>query len=237
MFGWSFSARLPEELARLLVAMGRHRYLAEADLRLHFAVDRALAEADEGFAAAAAAFEEMAEARDLELGSRDPRLWRAASAEEVGRALELIWTPTPAGTALRERLGVVLRDVGVPELGHAPFESDVDEPPHPELVLLDWVFLPVDELDADRHRGALRAMEDSGDEVDPSEPVYVEGPTLSEVELVEGCPRGALPDDPVFWADGPYSYVDYVFRGVSKVAKLVEVPVGYRDVDKEEVTD
>jgi hypothetical protein len=80
-------------------------------------------------------------------------------------------------------------------------------------------------------------MEDSGDEVDPSEPVYVEGPTVSEVELCRGFPRGALSDDPVFWADGPYSYVDYVFRGVSKAAKLVEAPVGYRDVDEEDTSD
>ena len=70
-----------------------------------------------------------------------------------------------------------------------------------------------------------------------SENVYKRQPTLSEAELVAGCPRGTLPSDPVFWADGPYSYVDYVFRGVGKAAKLVEGPVGYRDVDREEVTD
>ena len=236
MFGWSFAARLPEELARLVAALGRHRYLREADLRLHFAIDRALAGEGAGFAEASAAFE--AEVEDaVDLGSRDPRLWRVASAQEVGEVFERLWAPDDRGAAARDRLGEVLRGAQLPDLDHAPFASDVDEPPHPELVLLDWVFLPVDELDTDRHRGALRAMEDSGDEVDPSEPIYVEGPTISEVELRFGCPRGALPSDAMFWADGPYSYVDYVFRGVSKAAKLVEGPVGYRDVDKEEATD
>ncbi len=219
--------------------MGRHRYLSDADLRLHFVIDRALARVEGGpFEDATSAFGRLvAENADLDLGSRDPRLWRAASADEIARVFELLWARAPEGNEARRRLEEVLREVGLVELDHPPFESDVDEPPHPELVLLDWVFLPVDELDAERHRGALRAMEDSGDEVDPSEPVYVEGPTLSEVELLRGCPRGTLPNDPVFWADGPYSYVDYVFRGVGKAAKLVEGPVGYRDVDKEEVTD
>lgn len=219
--------------------MGRHRYVGEADLRLHFAIDRALARLDRGaHGACELAFSRRAtEVGDLELDSRDPRLWRAATADEVASVMELFWTRAPEGEAARRHLGEVLRQAGLGEPDHTPFESDVDEPPHPELVMLDWVFLPVDELDTERHRGALKAMEDSGDEVDPSEPIYVEGPTLSEAELVAGCPRGTLPSDPVFWADGPYSYVDYVFRGVGKAAKLVEGPVGYRDVDREEVTD
>ena len=45
----------------------------------------------------------------------------------------------------------------------------------------------------------------------------------------DGAEQAALPCDLMLWADGPYSYVDYVFRGVSKVAKLQTPPVGYRD--------
>ena len=37
MFAWSFAARTPDEVGRLVRALGRHRYLKEADLRLHFA--------------------------------------------------------------------------------------------------------------------------------------------------------------------------------------------------------
>ena len=44
------------------------------------------------------------------------------------------------------------------------------------------------------------------------------------------APNGALADDLIIWSDGPYAYADYVFRGASKGAKLVEPPVGYRDI-------
>jgi len=42
--------------------------------------------------------------------------------------------------------------------------------------------------------------------------------------------NGVLPDDFLIWCDGDYSYVDYVFRGVARAAKLVEPPVGIRDL-------
>jgi hypothetical protein len=41
-----------------------------------------------------------------------------------------------------------------------------------------------------------------------------------------------LPTDFLVWSDGAYSYVDYVFRGVAKAARLVDPPVGPRDLDE-----
>jgi hypothetical protein len=238
MYGWSFAARLPEEWRALIRAMGRHRYVGEADLRLHFAVDRALAERGQSFEKAARAFDRLeGDNPELDLRSRDPRLWRSAEPEEVGEALEMFWRPDDAGDEARLALATALRVADLEPPEHEPFAGNVDEPGHPELILLDWVFFAVDELDIERHRGALRAMEDSGDEVDASERVYVEGPTLTEIELCRGCPSGVVPTDPIFWGDGPYRYLDYIFRGVARAAKLVEAPVGYRDVDEEESTD
>jgi hypothetical protein len=98
------------------------------------------------------------------------------------------------------------------------------------LILLDWVLLPVDELDADRHAGALSALEDCGDEISPSVPVYQEAMVLAAAELCDGAPNGVLSEDFVVWSEGPYAYADYVFRGASKAAKLVDPPVGYRDL-------
>ena len=230
MLAWSFAARTADEVGRLLRALGRHRYIREADLRLHFAIDRALA-ADPAFGARAAAFEARREREpELDLRSRDPSLWRPATIDEVVAALTAFWTPDEEGVKARERLLDVLEELELDEAEHEPFASPIEEPPHPELILLDWVLLPVDELDAERHAGALTALEASGEEIAPSALVYQEATVLSAAELVLGAPNGALVEDFVVWSDGPYPYADYVFRGASKMAKLVEPPVGYRDL-------
>ena len=231
MYGWTFAARTADELGRLLGALSRHRYLQEIDFRLHFTVDRALRSQQPGSAVAAARFTAVVEAAgDLDLRSRDPRLWRPIDLDELVVVVGTLLDPEPAGRLARAALTAALRQADIEACEHQPFASDVDESPHPELIQLDWVLLPVDQLDAERHAGALRAMADSGEEVDPSEPVYVEGPTLAEAELTLGITRGVLPCDPVFWADGPYGYCDYVMRGVARAAKLLDPPVGYRDI-------
>jgi hypothetical protein len=211
-------------------ALGRHRYLREADLRLHFLVDRVLADVGD-FAHHAAAFDaRLRREPDLDLRSRDPALWRPATADEVIAALTTFWTPDAAGLAARDRLLDALEDLDLLGEDHDPFGSSPEEPPHPELVILDWVLLPVDELDADRHAGALAALEESGEEINPSAMVYQEAAVLAAAELVLGAPNGVLADDFLVWSEGPYPYADYVFRGASKAAKLVEPPVGYRDL-------
>jgi hypothetical protein len=230
MLAWSFAARAVDEVARLLRALGKHRYVQEVDHRIHWAVDKALAD-HPAFAPHAAAFEaRRLRERDLDLRSREPSLWRPAQADEVIAALATLWTPEEAGEIARERLlGILLRG-GISTGDHEPFMSSPDDPPHPELILLNWVLLPVDELDADRHAGALTALEESGEEIDPSAPIYQEGPTLAAPELTRGASNGVLPDDFLVWSDGPYPYADYVFRGAAKAAKLVDPPVGYRDI-------
>ncbi len=232
MFGWSFAARSVEDFLAVVRGLERHRYLGEVDHRFHWAIDVALYRA--GVEASAPHVERMrVQADALELGSRDPRLWRRASADEVASALELFWLDAgPRGRTARRSLVEVLREAEIPAPEHTPFESEIDTPPHPELIQLDWELRAVDTLDTERHKGALRAMEQAEDEVDPSSPVYVEGPTLSEVELDRPLPRGLWPGDPIFWASEPYSYADYVFRGVAKLAKLDEPPLGYHDIDQ-----
>jgi hypothetical protein len=61
--------------------------------------------------------------------------------------------------------------------------------------------------------------------------VYVEGACIAFPELARGAPRGLLPTDFMVWCDGDYSYVDYVFRGVAKAARLVDPPVGIREFE------
>lgn len=229
MLAWSFAARSVDEVARLIRALSKNRYVSEVDHQLHWTVDAALAERPT-FAPHAKAFE-LRRAREprLELGSRDPSLWRPAGMLEVIEALEAFWSPVDSARYYRERLLAALAETGLPPATHKPFACPPDDPPHPELILLDWVYYSVDELDADRHAGALLAMEEAEEEVNASAPVYNEGPILAAPELCEGAPNGALRDDFFVWSDGPYSYSDYVFRGASKAAKLADPPAGIND--------
>ncbi|MDC0749494.1 hypothetical protein [Polyangium mundeleinium] len=231
MLAWSFSARTLEEIERLLRALGKHRYVREVDHRIHWTVDRALADLP-AFAPHAQAFAaRRSREKGLEVASRDPSLWRSATADDVCAVFRAFWTPGESAERYKQALRAALAETGLPPANHEPFEASADEPPHPELVLLDWELFPVDELDADRHRGALEAMEEAGEEVDASAPVFQEGPILAAPELFDGAPGGELREDFFVWSDGPYSYSDYVFRGAAKVAKLAEPPVGYNDIE------
>jgi hypothetical protein len=232
MLAWSFSARTLDEVASLLRAMGRHRYVREADHALHWTVDQALADRAP-FAARAAAFQaRRAREPNLEITSRDPSLFTYADTEVVIDALSAFWTKGEAATKAGDRLRHILEEADLGLATHEPFHADPDEPPHPELVLLDWEFFPIAELDPERHEGAIRALELAGEEVDVSAPVYQEAVCIAYPELVRGAPQGVLPVDFLIWSDGAYSYVDYVFRGVAKAARLVDPPVGFRDLDE-----
>jgi hypothetical protein len=234
MTSWSFPVRMIDELARLLRSMEKHRYLREVDHRVHWTLDRALADLPL-FAPHAARFEKLC-AADPELlpGSRDPRLWRAASAEEVIALFTAFWAPGAEAEARKAALLALFEEHELPIPTHEPFETDPETPPFPELLELNWVLKAIDELDADRHAGVLAALEGSSEEVKPSDPIYQEGPSFSLAEICDGAPMGILPDDFVLWSEGPYEYADYVFRGVSKAAKLEEPPVGLRDLDDDE---
>jgi hypothetical protein len=231
MLAWTFSARTLDEVAALLRAMGRHRYVRETDHRIHWSVDLALSDRSP-FAERAVEFREMrARQPDLDLGSRDPLLWKYADTEVVIDALSSFWGETGRGETVRRALTEALRGADLELATHPPFQSNPEEPPHPELVLLDWEFFPVDELDVERHSGALRALELAGEPIDVSAPVFVESVCMAYPELVTGAPRGVLPVDFLVWSDGDYSYVDYIFRGVAKAARLVDPPVGIRDLE------
>lgn len=231
MLAWSFSARTADEVAALLRALGRHRYLRGSSCALHWTVDEALAFLPT-FAAPAAAFRvRRSRERDLDVSSRDPSLWREVALEEVIAALTAFWTPGEVATEARQRLADALVACELPLGDHAPFAGDPEDPPHPELVLLDWELYAIDALDSERHAGAIQALELAGEAIDVAAPVYAETAALAYPELALGAPNGVLPDDFIVWCDGDYSYVDYVFRGVARGAKLVEPPVGVRDLE------
>ncbi|MFO0552631.1 MAG: hypothetical protein U0271_29845 [Polyangiaceae bacterium] len=230
MMAWTFAARLIDEVARLARCLGKHRYIREIDHRVHFTVDLALRDLTP-FKPHAARIEALLKSTpDLDPRSRDPRLWRSADVEEVISILTAFWGPGDEHIARREQLVEIFHSYELPIGEHAPFDSDPEEPPFPELVEMNWVLLPVDQLDTEHHAGVLTALEDDteGDEYHPSEPIYQEAPSISIVELCEGAPLGILEEDFFVWSDGPYAYANYVFKGVSKAAKLAEPPISPR---------
>ncbi len=231
MTAWSFATNMVDEVASLLRALGKHRYVKEVDHRIHFTVDQALADLP-AFARHAANFEQrMKREPSLDIRSRDPSLWRAATVDDVIGVLTAFWGASEEVDQRVERLAEIFEDLGFELPEHEPWETPPDEAPFPELILLDWVLLPVDELDTERHKGVLDALADSKEEITPSAPIYQEGPTISAVELAEGAPNGILLGEFLIWSEGPYAYADYVFRGASKMAKLVSAPVGVKDLD------
>lgn len=230
MQAWSFAARTFDEVAALVRALGRHRYLREADHRVHFTVLAALSKWEPFGALAAAQLEAATTGAGGDPRGQAPLLWVPLDTETVLRALSFFWGSREA-TEVSRRLGGIFERFGLPIPEHRPFESDPEAPPHPELFLLDWELLPVGRLSPERHAGALRDLELSGETWDPAAPVFHEALAISYVELTRGAPRGVLADDFFVWSDGPYAYADYVFRGASKAAKLVEPPVGVRDLE------
>jgi hypothetical protein len=254
MLAWEIPARTVDELARFLRALGKNRYVESVEHRLHVVVDRALSPGlgafvpgspHERVALAAAELEALLRrAPELDVRSRDPRLFRPVTLDEIVLVMRSFWEDEHRARA-RARLADAMTAWGLSLGEHAPFGASPDETVHPELVQLDWTLLPVDELDPELHAGALAAMEDSGDEATPGEALYVEGPLLAypELSLARGgagappasepsarleLPEGAF----LVWCDGPYSYADYVLRGACKAAKL-DRPTGMRDLDAE----
>lgn len=234
MLAWAFSCRAADEVFALLRALGKHRYVREVDHRLHWTIDAALSDLPT-FAPHAEAFAARREREpDLDASSHDPSLWRAATVDEVVEALAAFWSEEPTTPARHAALLALLAAEGLPIPDRAPFAGDSEYPDHPQLVQLSWTLFAIHDLDAERHAGALRAMEEAAEEVDVSAPVYHEGPDLGVLELVSGAPRGVLCTELLVWADGPYAYSDYVFRGASKMAKLPDPPEGVRDLDDDE---
>lgn len=226
MQAWAFPCTTVDELAALLRALGKHRYLSEVDHRLHWAVDAALAD-HEPFRSKARAFTERKKAeRDLDPSSYDPTLWRSATTDEIAEVFRLFWTPGPAATTAASRLRALIEHEGLVIPERDPFDGDPESPDHPQLVQLAWRLLPVADLDPERHAGAVQAMAAAGEEVDVSAPIDQEGPDLGVLELADGAPEGEPVTEFLVWADGPRSYSDYVFRGACRAAKLPWQPEG-----------
>jgi hypothetical protein len=220
MFGFELGPRTGEELLRFVRALGQHRYVAS---RLHlvhaFAVDAA---ADESIPEAAAwAKRVLGASGAIDLASKDERLWRKASEAELQAVLRAFWSDDAA--AARARLRQHLAAIGAePAPDALPFDEAAEEDMFPILVDAGWELLPLAQLDADRHRGAIQSFADfevarfEEETAVPPIATLHELPLLGAVELLGPPTRAPF----VLWQQGHETYLDYVLRGVLKMSKL-----------------
>lgn len=210
-----------DDAARLVRALGKHRYVAGRALWVHALA----ADLDDGSELSAWAKKVLAD-ESIDPASRDERLSTKASEDDVARLLLAYWGEDPAA---RERLAARLDELGIEPPTHEPFDESAEDEVFPLLIDAGWELLPLASLDAERHKGAIAAFGDPlwfesarfEEENAMPKPVYLqELPAFGPNELLLASERGELRHELVLWVGGDETYQDYVVRGAMKVAKL-----------------
>ena len=242
MIGREIEANSGEELVRFVRALGQHRYVSS---RLHlvhaFAIEAACAAAAHE-PPDAATLATLAEAKawatqvlgdaDIDRASKDERLYRRVSDAELVAVLGAFWNDAVrrehASLALAERLVEIGAEP--PDLDALPFDEAREEDMFPVLVDAGWELLPLGALDPERHKGAIAAFEDAlafdvakfeEENAVPPPVTLHELPALGALELLAAIDdEGELRAPFVLWSSGHETYVDYVLRGVLKIAKI-----------------
>ena len=246
MIGREIEATSGEELVRFVRALGQHRYVSG---RLHlvhaFAIEAACAGAEHA-PPDAAALSTLAEAKtwaarvlgdaEIDRASKDERLYRRVTDAELVAVLGAFWNDAErrerASLALAERLVEIGAEP--PDLDALPFDEAVEEDMFPVLVDAGWELLPLGGLDPERHKGAIAAFDDAlafdvakfeEENAVPPPVTLHELPALGALELLAALDdAGELRAPFVLWSSGNETYVDYVLRGVLKIAKIAVTP-------------
>jgi hypothetical protein len=221
MFGRELPVTTVDEALRLVRALGKHRYVASRGIYVHALVAALGDESDLSRWAVGVLGDS-----DVDPASRDERLMHPATEEELAHLLEGFWGVDPSR---REKLRAALDNLELPVSEGAPFDESLEEDMHPVLVDAGWELLPLRELDATRHRGAIEAFGEpilfesarfEEENAIPPPNSLQELPALGAVELLRGAEGGMLKEAFVLWCEGNETYLDYVTRGVLRAAKL-----------------
>lgn len=233
MIGHELDARSGEDLVRLVRALGQHRYVAS---RLHlvhaFAIESAWVNEDPLLAEAGAWASAVLSDPEIDIASKDERLYRHATDAELVAVLAAFWMPGEqrqrAALALALRLAEI--DVEPPDPSALPFDEQAEDHVFPLLVDAGWELLSLRGLDPERHKGAMGAFGDAlafdiakfeEENAVPEAVTLHELPALGALELLAALDAdGELRAPFVLWTSGHETYVDYVLRGVLKAAKI-----------------
>ena len=233
MIGREIDTRNGEEIVRFVRALGQHRY---ADGRLHlvhaFAIEAAGVAEDPALKEARAWASAVLADPEIDRASKDERLHRRVTDAELVAVLAAFWMPGEAREGAAIALALRLAEIGIEPADEAalPFDEATEEDVFPVLVDAGWELLSLRALDPVRHRGAIASF---GDELAfdvakfeeesavPETATLHELPALGAIELLTALDGDGTPRAPfVLWTSGNETYVDYVIRGVLKVAKL-----------------
>lgn len=232
MLAYEIGTPTREELVRFVRALGKHRYVAGRLHQIH-AFAFAAAGAREGLEDAHAWATRLLADPSVDPASRDERLHRSCSDDELVRVLDALFHDEAAQHALRGRLDAI----GASFDGE-PFDEASEERVFPALVDAGWELLPLCALDPEKHAGAIRALDAQEGDADyeiarfeeensiPPVPCLYELPLLGPVEMLRAFDGDDLYADTrapfTVWTQGDPVYLDYLLRGVAKVARLRE---------------
>jgi hypothetical protein len=231
MIAIDLGARNAGEVARIVRALGSHRYIAG---RMHLVHAFAFASLEGGpfdeLTGAAAWATKLLESGDVDIASKDERLWRPSTEAEIAAVLTGFWSLGGAAQHARDRLRAWLARAELPIADAPPFDPDAEEDIHPLLVDAGWELVPLADLDPERHRGAISAFGDAlafdvakFEEAEAIPPIVhlQELPAIGPAELLAGVGDDGLLAEPLdLWIDGNEPYHDYVIRGVRRQARL-----------------
>jgi hypothetical protein len=226
MIGFELERYGGDDLLRLVRTLGQHRYVASRMHLVHaFAVESAGGDGD-----AADWARRALSSGAIDLASKDERLYRRVSDDELGAVLAAFWGDgdrehaAAAKGRLRERLRAI---DAVPHPDASPFDESREDGIFPVLIDAGWELLPLAQLDRTRHKGAIESFDDFEvarfDEESAIPPLVTlhELPVLGAVELLHAFDDAGKPRAPfVLWQQGHETYLDYVLRGVLRAAKL-----------------
>ena len=233
MIGHEIDTQTGEDLVRFVRALGQHRYVVS---RLHlvhaFAVEAAAIAGDPALAEARVWADAVLADPEVDPGSKDERLHRRATDAELVAVLSAFWLPGAVRESATVTLAVRLAGIGTapPAPEALPFDEDHEEDVFPVLIDAGWELLTLRALDPERHRGAIAAFDDAlafdvakfeEENAVPELITLHELPAIGATELLAATnDDGAVRAPFVLWTSGHETYVDYVLRGVLKVAKL-----------------
>jgi len=212
-----------DDALRVVKALGKHRYVAG---RMHLVHALAACDLPDDTDLSRWARGVIGDP-DVDKASRDERLVRRATEDDVCAVLSWFWNePTrgPATDALLDRL----EQFGV-DVSAGPSEDAEEDDVFPLLIDAGWELVPLAELDSERHRGAIEAYGERihydvarFEEQEAAEPVLhlQELAAVGVSELLRGARDGDLVSPLTLWLSGNQTYQDYVIRGVLRAAKI-----------------